>query len=122
MTIEKGGIYWIEFPPLEKGGSSVPHPHVVIQDTVINQSRIDTVVVCGITTNMKKRTWPGNVPLETGEANLPKRSLVDVSQVAAVSKELLGEYIGRLSDRRLEQIFEGMRLVQSLSHRQVIEE
>ena len=104
--------------PLEEPNGSEPgitHPHVVIQDDVINRSRIRTVVVCALTTNMKRANMPGNVLLEAGEANLPKQSIVAVSQVSTVDKAQLGEYIGSLTKERIDQILAGMRFLQHMT-------
>ena len=115
MTINQGDVYWM---PLEEPNGSEPgitHPHVVIQDDVINRSRIRTVVVCALTTNMKRANMPGNVLLEAGEANLPKQSIVAVSQVSTVDKAQLGEYIGSLTKERIDQILAGMRFLQHMT-------
>lgn len=112
-TINQGDIFWIK--PNEPGETELgyyPHPYVVIQDSVINQSRIETVVVCALTSNMKLANEPGNVLLDVGEANLPKHSAVVVSKVSSVKKSQLGEYIGSLSEQRIKQIFAGMRFLQ----------
>lgn len=109
MTIDQGDIYWVLSEE-----SSYTHPHVVIQDNLLNHSRINTVVVCALTTNMKKANMPGNVLLEEGEANLPKQSIVVVSQVSTVEKSQLGEYIGSLTRQRVRQILAGMKFLQSM--------
>ncbi len=119
-VIRKGDIFWIPFFDQSDTASVIVHPQVVLQDTVINQSRIDTLVVCGISTNMKRAFEHGNVLLELGEADLPKRSIVVVSQISTVKKSCLGEYIGSLEPRRLEQIFAGMKFVQSFTERVVV--
>jgi len=85
---------------------------VVIQDNVFNRSRINTVVVCALTSNMKRANEPGNVLLEVGEANLSKQSVVVVSQVSVVEETQLGEYIGTLTRQRINQILAGMRFQQ----------
>jgi mRNA interferase MazF len=54
---------------------------VVIQNNIFNRSRINTVVVCALTSNLHRANAPGNVPLEPSEANLPKQSVVVVSQI-----------------------------------------
>jgi len=113
MIIEKGDIYWYLIPTYDEF-KSIPHPQVVIQDSVLNRSRINSVVVCGLTTNMKKATWPGNILLDINEANLSKQSIIDVSQVSVIKKNELGQYIGQLSANRISQIFSGMKLIQSL--------
>lgn len=113
MKIKQGDIYWV---PLEDASGSVTHPHVVLQDDILNASRIDTVVVCALTTNMKRAKAPGNVLLDLGEANLPKQSVVAVSQVSTVNKTQLGEYIGTLSKCRIDQILAGLRFLQTMTN------
>ena len=112
MRVNQGDIYWASLSELNDAGSGIIHPQVIIQDDIINRSRIDTLVVCGLTTNMKRVSEPGNVLLEAGEANLPKQSIVVVSQVYTVNKSQLGEYIGTLSKERIAQIFAGMKFLQ----------
>jgi mRNA interferase MazF len=109
MVVNQGDIYWVSLP------GEYPHPHVVIQENVINRSRIETVVVVALTTNSKRANAPGNVVLEAGEANLPRQSIVVVSQVSTVDKAKLGEYIGSLTEQRVRQILEGMRFVQRIT-------
>ena len=113
MDIRRGDVFWVE--PDETGGllSGFPHPHVVVQEDVFNRSRISTVVVCALTSNLNRASEPGNVLLEPGEANLPRRSVVVVSQVSSILKTQLGEFIGTLSDARVEQILAGMRFQQA---------
>lgn len=117
MTINQGDVYWVR--PKRPDGSEpeYAHPHVVIQDNVINRSRVNTVVVCALTTNMKRAKAPGNVPLDAGEANLPKRSVVVVSQLPTVDKADLGDYIGSVDERRVSQILAGMRFLQWFTER-----
>ena len=106
-------MFWIG--PDDSRGSvpGYPHPHVVVQDDVFNHSRITTVVVCALTSNLRRVNWPGNVLLEAGEGGLPKRSVVVVSQVSSVEKARLGERIGSLSDARVGQILAGLRFQQA---------
>ncbi len=97
---------------------SVPgtaHPHVVIQADVLNRSRILTVVVCGLTTNMRRANEPGNVLLDPSEADLLKRSVVVVSQVSTVEKTQLGAFIGALDPEQVSEILAGMRFQQRSS-------
>lgn len=113
MDIRQGDVYWLHPGEPEGLTANYPHPHVVIQDDVLNRSRITSVVVCALTSNIKRASEPGNVLLEEGEANLPKQSVVVVSQVDTVEKTQLGEYVGSLSQQRIEQIFAGMRFLQT---------
>ena len=87
------------------------HPHVVVQNSLFNQSRINTVVLCALTSNLKRAHAPGNVLLSKGEANLKKASVVNISQVVTVDKASLVEKIGALSLGRVEQVIDGMKLL-----------
>jgi mRNA interferase MazF len=84
----------------------------VIQTDVLNRARIATVVVCALTSNLKRAEEPGNVLLDAGEGNLPRQSVAIVSQVSTVDKAELGELIGKLSSERVEQILSGMNFQQ----------
>jgi mRNA interferase MazF len=115
MVVNQGDVFWVPLEEPDRSEPGITHPHVVIQDTVINHSRIHTVVVCALTTNLKRANSPGNVLLEAGEANLPKQSIVVVSQVSTVEKSQLGEYIGTLSEERVRQILAGMLFLQLMT-------
>jgi len=98
----------------ESPGGSEPgyrHPHVVIQNNLFNRSRINTVVVCSLTSNLKRADAPGNVLLKRGEVILPKKSVVNISQIFTVNKSDLSEKIGTLSKNRLLQIMQGVKLL-----------
>lgn len=93
--------------------SPIPHPHLVVQDDVFNLSRVHSVVVCALTSNLGRMHEPGNVLLEPGEGRLEKQSVVVVSQISAVEKSALGERIGSLSAERVEQVLAGLRFLQA---------
>ena len=111
--VNRGELYWVA--PDESRGSvpGHPHPHVIVQDDVFNHSRIGTVVVCALSSNLNRAAEPGNVLLEAGEGGLIKQSVVVVSQVSSLYKTRLGERIGALSDERVTQIRAGMRFLQA---------
>ncbi len=108
--IRQGDVYWIELDEPEGSEPGYRHPHVVIQNNVFNASRIGTVMVCAITSNLRRGDAPGNVVLDTGEGGLTKPSVVVVSQVFTVDRSLLQEYVGSLSARRVRQVLDGLRL------------
>lgn len=114
--IHRGDLFWIAPDDARGPAPSYSHPHVVVQDDLFNHSRISTVVVCALTTNLAKATEPGNVLLEAGEGDLPKLSVVVVSQIASVEKARLGARIGALSEARVDQILDGLRFLQRSFH------
>ena len=111
MVINQGDVFWVDLGEPSGSGPGYRHPHVVIQNNVFNKSRINTVVVCVMTSNLKRADVPGNVLLEKGEANLPKQRLVNVSQIFTVDKRDLDEKIGTLPPKRVRQILAGVDLV-----------
>jgi mRNA interferase MazF len=112
-TINRGDVFWIEPDDSRGSAPSYAHPHVVVQDDVFNRSRVATVIVCALTTNLQRATEPGNVLLELGEGNLPQQSVVVVSQISSIEKTRLGARIGALSAERVEQILHGLRFQQA---------
>ncbi len=111
MVIRQGDIFWIDLGDPQGSGPGYRHPHVVVQNDVFNRSKIKTTVVCALTSNLKRSQAPGNVLLKDGEANLPKPSVVVVSQLLTVDKSLLDEYVGTLSKARVQQILDGIHLL-----------
>ena len=106
-SISPGDIYWL----IVQGENTIAHPHVVIQVDVSSEGQ--TITLCALTTNMRKLNMPGNVLLDEGEGNLPKRSIVEVGKVQTLAITDLGDPIGNLSPQRLAQIWAGIRFVET---------
>jgi len=68
-----------------------------------------------ITSTLKFGELPGNVTLKKGEANMPKRCVVNTTQFKSVDKASLKEKIGTLSKTRMEEIYKGIELVLNTS-------
>jgi len=111
MVIRQGDIFWVNLGTPSGSAPGYRHPHVVVQNNLFNQSKINTVVVCALTSNLKRAGAPGNVLLTKGEANLKKASVVNISQTVTVDKSDLTEKIGTLPLSRVEQIIDGIKLL-----------
>jgi mRNA interferase MazF len=108
--MRQGEIYWLHF----KGTGSEPsgrRPALVVQHDRFNRSAIQTTLVAAITSNLLLAKVPGNVRLKKGEANLPRPSVVNVTQVRTIDRDRLGESIGVLSAPRIRQVLQGLALV-----------
>jgi mRNA interferase MazF len=64
-----------------------------------------------VTSNLKLAAMPGNVRLRKAEANLPRPSVINVSQVVTLDKTRLDQRVGTLAPGRLRQVIEGLALV-----------
>ena len=115
MVIRKGTVYWVDFSP---GKGSEPlgmRPGLVVQSDVLNDSKISTVIMLAITSTLKFGELPGNVVLRKGEANLPRKCVVNATQIKSVDKRSIKEKIGTLPKNRMEAIEQGLKLVLSLA-------
>ncbi len=106
-SIHQGELYWAQL-----ARSNFPHPVVIVE--VLDGESSGSAVVCPLTTNPKRVSYPGNVRIEKGEGGLNRASIVEVAKALRVDQHQLGAYIGRLSLEQLEQIQAGIRFVQRL--------
>lgn len=114
MVIRKGSIYWVDF---SSGKGSEPmgkRPGLVIQSNAINDSKINTVIMLAITSTLRYGDLPGNVTLRKGEANIPKRCVINVSQIKSVDKNSIREKIGTVSKEKMATVKDGVRLILDL--------
>ena len=111
MVIRQGEIYWVNLSEPKGSEPGYRHPHIVIQNNLFNASRINTIVVCSLTSNIDRANAPGNVLLNKGEANLPKKSIVNISQIFTVNKSDLVEKIGQVSNNRMMEVLDGIKLL-----------
>lgn len=111
MVIRKGSVYWVDFSPGKGSEPMGRRPGLVVQNDLLNDSKLNTVIVVAITSTLKFGQLPGNVSLGKGEANLSKRSVVNMTQIKTVDKGSLKEKIGTLTQERMAQVYAGMKLV-----------
>ena len=111
--IKQGDVYWINLPEPKESEPGLRRPCVVVQNNTFNRSKIKTTVVCILTTNLRLAKAPGNVALEEKEANLPRKSVVNISQILTVNKSdlLPKEKIGRLSQPKIDLVLKGLTLI-----------
>lgn len=111
MVIEQGEIYWVDLGDPHGSEPGYKHPHIVVQNNIFNSSRISTVVMCSLTSNLKRGLSPGNVTLKKGEADLPKKSVINITQIYTVNKNDLCGKIGKVSCERFSEVLSGIRLL-----------
>jgi len=112
--MRRGEIWWASLPAPSGSGPGYRRPALIVQVDSFNRSRIHTVIVVAITSNVHLASAPGNVLLKSPETGLPRESVANVSQVLTVDKSLLTEKIATLSPRLLWEVDEGLRLILGL--------
>jgi mRNA interferase MazF len=110
-VIEQGEIWWADLGEPIGSGPGYWRPVIIVQSAKFNTSRINTVVVVVITGQLKWAASPGNVRLSVSTTGLDRESVANVSQVFTVNRQSLGERIGKVSERKLEQVLDGVELL-----------
>jgi mRNA interferase MazF len=114
VVIKRGDIWWADLPDPVASEPGYRRPLLIIQIDDFNRSRINTVVVVVMTTNLRLAEAPGNVMLKSTQTGLPKDSVANVSQVLTIDKSFLSEKAGKLKKLELLKVEFGLRLVLGL--------
>jgi len=112
--MKRGEIWWASLAAPRGSGPGYRRPVVVVQSDEFNRSSIQTVVVAVVTSNMRLAQAPGNMTLSRRESRLKRKSVVNVSQLLTVDRTYLTKRISSLSESRLRDLDNGLRLVLSL--------
>jgi len=114
MVIRSGSIYWVDFSPGKGSEPMGRRPGLVIQNDALNDSNLNTVIMLSITSTLGFGDLPGNTVLQKGEANMPRRCVINVTQIKSVDKKSIKENIGALSEKRMAEVYQGLRLVTNI--------
>lgn len=92
-------------------GPGFRRPVLVVQSNPFNESRIDTVIVVVITSNVRLADAPGNVRLGKSETGLSKPSVINVSQLLSLDRDYLETRVKPLNNVAMQRVDDGLRLV-----------
>lgn len=111
MVVAQGDVLWASLPDPIGSGPGFRRPVVIVQGDALNASRLRTVVVVALTSNLRWASAPGNVSLAARRTGLQKDSVANVSQIVAIDRGLLTEHVGRVSKGELSLILAGIDIV-----------
>jgi mRNA interferase MazF len=111
VVIAQGEIWWAELRDPAGSGPGIRRPVVVVQGDAFNASKLATVVVVPLTSNLRWADAPGNVRLTARMTGLPRDSVANVSQIVTVDRAILTERPGKLTAAKLELILAGVDVV-----------
>lgn len=112
--MERGDVWWATLPPPVGSGPGGRRPVVIVQSNRFTHTRLGTVIVVPVSSNTALANARGNVLLPSHLSGLKRDSVANVSQVVAVDKSLLTDFVQPLSDALMEQIDNGLRLALDL--------
>ncbi len=118
MVIERGEIWWADLPDPIASDPGYRRPILVIQSDKFTKSKIQTVIVATISTNLNLANANGNVLILARQSGLPSDSVINVSQILTIDKRIFLEPVGGLSAKKMEQVDDGIRLVLDLGVQQ----
>jgi mRNA interferase MazF len=113
-VVKRGEIWWADLGEPQGSEPGFRRPVLIVQADAFNASRIGTVVVAAITSNLLLVEAPGNVRLTRRQSRLPRESVVNVSQLLSLDRRFLVERVGKLADSSMASVDSGMRLALSL--------
>jgi mRNA interferase MazF len=111
-VVARGEVWWVDFGDPVGSGPGYRRPAVVVSSDRFNASRLRTVVVAAITSNLRLGSAPGNVILPADL--LAKPSVVNVTQVLAIDRVLLEDHLATLPRLEMDGVDAGLRLVLDL--------
>jgi mRNA interferase MazF len=111
VVVSQGDVFWASLPDPTGSGSGFRRPVVIVQGNAFNASRLATVLVVPLTSNLRWAAAPGNVLLEAERTGLPKDSVANVSQIVAVDRSVLSERVGHLAEAELALALAGIDIV-----------
>ncbi|MBS3960200.1 MAG: type II toxin-antitoxin system PemK/MazF family toxin [Xanthomonadaceae bacterium] len=112
--MKRGEVWWASLPNPAGSGPGFRRPVLVVQSNPFNESRISTVIVAVVTSNLALAEAPGNVRLGKSNSGLAKPSVVNVSQLITLDRSLLTERVRALPAGVLGRVNEGLKLVLGL--------
>ena len=108
--MHRGEIWWANLPGPSGSGPGLRRPVVIVQSNAFNDSRISTVVVAALTSNLSLAAAPGNMRLGKAASGLNKASVINVSQLLTLDRKYLSRRVKMLPTRNVNELNNGLRL------------
>ena len=112
--MRRGEIWWASLGEPHGSAPGFQRPVLVVQSNDFNESAIRTSICAAITSNMRLANAPGNVRVTRRVSGLPHDSVINVSQLITLDKQILTENVGRLPAQSMRDVEAGIKLVLAL--------
>jgi mRNA interferase MazF len=113
--MKRGEIWWADLGEPKGSQPGFRRPVVVVQDDLLTDSRLPTVMVVPLTTNLKRRSAIGNLLLDSRETGLTVPSVALICQIMTIDKTLLSDVVGSLGRRTMRKLEAGLMLALGLT-------
>lgn len=112
----RGEVWWADLGLPRGSAPALRRPVLVISADQYNRSKLRTVTVAVLTSNVQLAALPGNVVVAADVADLEADSVVNVTQVATIDRGALEQRIGALPDWLMAQVDAGLGRALALAH------
>ena len=103
----RGEIWLVNWNPTRGSEQAGKRPALIIQNDIGNKNA-STTIVAAISTSVK--LYPMNVKIESHESGLHHVSIVKTSQLLTISKIRLEKKLGQLSEEKMEEVNQAIKL------------
>ncbi len=116
MTV-RGELWWADLGLPRGSAPALRRPVLVISADRYNRSRLSTVTVAVLTSNLQLAALPGNVSVAANVVpDLDADSVVNVTQIATIDRGALEERIGALPNWLIAAVDVGLARALALAH------
>ncbi|NOZ51611.1 MAG: type II toxin-antitoxin system PemK/MazF family toxin [Gammaproteobacteria bacterium] len=112
--MKRGEIWWVSLEDPKGSEPGFKRPVVIISSNDFNVSKIKTIIVAIITSNLRLSEAPGNFELTKKTTGLPQNSVVNISQLITIDKSFLMDKTGKLTNKQIDLLDDGLKLVLSI--------
>lgn len=109
--MKRGEVWWASLPTPSGSGPGLRRPVLVVQASPFNESRIATVIVAVLTSDLARAEAPGNVRVPRVDSGLPRPSVVNVSQLFTIDRAVLTKRVRALPAATMKAVDAGLKLV-----------
>lgn len=102
-AVRRGEVYWADLGKRRGSEQEGKRPVLIIQNDIGNKYS-PTTIVATLTRKLEKKTENLRVSVSPVTSGLPGESMVLTEQLVTISKERLGERIGKLSDDEMRKV------------------
>jgi mRNA interferase MazF len=112
--MNRGEVWWADLAEPRGSEPAKRRPVLVIQADALNRSKLGTVMVVPLTSNLKRGAAPGNVTLAKSQTKLRVESVALACQVVTIDKVFLTDLVAAIPSATLRKVDAGLRLTLAL--------
>lgn len=107
--MRRGELWWADLGLPRGSAPALRRPVLIVSADAFNRSKLRTVTVAVLTTNLRLAAMPGNVGVAPEVSGLDHPSVVNVAQLATLDRAALEQRVAALPAWLVAQVDAGLR-------------